>query len=172
MKNIFITCILLFSLAGCETAEEKAKAQAIHDAKIIKQARADLMAELKVKKEAEEAKEKAQKKADALKNEKLSQVGISIQNKEITINPEKAKDFFNNLGKKMEEKIHSLTQSLKKGMIEDQDTGVHIDETKINIDLNKTQDFLHTWGKKMQSFVKEIDNMAKSMNSTIDTQIK
>lgn len=161
MKNIFIACILLLSLASCKSAEEKAKAQAAHDAKIIKQARADLMAELKVK-------EDAKQKADALKNGKLSQVGISVQDKEITINPDKAKDFFSNLAKKMEEKIHTLTKSLKSGMVEGQETGVHIDESKINIDLNKTQDFLHTWGKKMQSFVKEIDNMAKS----VDTQVK
>ena len=158
MRYLLITLILL-SFSACDSVEEKAKAQADHDAKIIKQARADLMTELKIK-------EEAKQKADALKNGKLSQVGISVHNKEITINPEKAKDFFNTIGKKLEEKLNNLTKDLDKGMIEGQDTGVHIDETKINIDLNKTQDFLNAWGKKMQSFVEEIDNMAKSMDNT------
>ena len=158
MRYLLIPLILL-TFSGCDSAEEKAKAQAAHDAKIIKQARADLMTELKVK-------EEAKQKADALKNGTLSQVGVSVHNKEITINPEKAKDFLNTIGKRIEEKLINLTKDLDKGMVEGQDTGVHIDETKINIDLNKTQDFLNTWGKKMDSFVKEIDNMAKSMDNT------
>ncbi len=48
-------------------------------------------------------------------------------------------------------------------MVDDTKTGISINETKINIDLNKTQDFLNSWGEKIQSFVKEIDNIAKSM---------
>jgi len=159
MRHILLTFFVLFSLTACESAEEKAKAQAEHDAKIIKQAREDLMDELK-------AKEDATKQADALKNAQLSQVGISVHEKEITINPDKAKDFFNNIGKKLEEKIHTLTKDLDKGMVADSNTGIIIDETKINIDLNKTQDFLNTWGEKMQSFVKEIDNIAESMDNT------
>jgi hypothetical protein len=159
MKNIFIISVLLLSLSGCQSAEEEAQAQAAHDAQITKQARADLMAELKAKEEATNA-------ADGLKNAKLSQVGIVVHDKEITINPEKAKDFFDNIGKKIEEKLRDLTKNLDKGMVEGEDTGIHMTSDKINIDLNKTQDFLNTWGKKMQSFVKEIDSMAKSMDTT------
>lgn len=159
MRHILLTLFVLFSLTACETAEEKAQAQATHDAKIIKQAREELMAELKVK-------EEASKQADNLKNAQLSQVGISVHEKEITINPDKAKDFFDNIGKKLEEKIHTLTKDLQKGMVNDTNTGISVSETKINIDLNKTQDFLNSWGEKMQSFVKEIDNIAKSMDNT------
>ena len=156
MRYLLLASIILFSLAGCESAEEKAQAQAVHDAKIIKQARADLMAELKVKAD-------AKLKADALQNTKLSQVGISVKDKEITINPEKAKDFFNNIGKRLEERLLNLTKDLDKGMVEGTDTGVHINESKINIDLNKTQDFLRLWGEKMRSFVKEMDKVSSEL---------
>ncbi len=159
MRYLLIPLMLLLTFSGCQSSEEKAKAQAAHDARIIQQARAELLAEL-------EAKAKAKKEADILKNSKLSQVGISVQDKEITINPEKAKEFFKTIGKRLEEKLQNLTKDLDKGMLEGEETGVHIDKTKINIDLNKTQDFLNAWGKKMQSFVEEIDNMAKSMDNT------
>ncbi len=161
MRHLPIIFILLLAFTACESTETNAKAQAAHDAKIIQQARADLMAEL-------QAKENASSKTDALKNAKLSQVGISIHDKEISINPEKVKDFFNTMGKKLEEKLRNLTKDLDKGMVEGQDTGVHIDKTKINIDLNKTQDFLEIWGKKMQSFVQDIDSIAKSMDNKAD----
>jgi hypothetical protein len=150
--------VLLLSLTGCETKEQRAA----HDAKIAQDARTALFAELK-------AKDDARLKADALQNSKLSQVGISVHDKEITINPEKAKDFFNNIGKRIEEKLRSLTKDLDKGMVEGQDTGVHIGNNNINIDLNKTQNFLNIWGKKMQNFVKEMDKMAKEMEQSKQT---
>jgi len=157
MRNLLLAFFVIFSLTACESAEEKAKAQAEHDAKIAQQAREDLLAELK-------AKDEARKKEIETKNAQLSQVGISVQEKEITINPEKAKDFFNNIGKKIEEKLQGITEGLEKGTVHNESAGVHIDQSNIQIDLNKTQDFLQEWGKKMQSFVKEIDTMAKSMD--------
>ena len=166
MKNIFIACILLLALPSCKSDEEKAKAQAKHDAKIIKQAREDLRKELKAEAKAKEV----ARQTSTLKNTKLSEIGIHLHNNEITINPEKTKDFFNNLGKKMEKKVYNFTQDLKKGIIEGEDTGVYIDETKINIDLNRTQDFLSTWDKKMGNFVKEIDDTIKSIDSKMNTK--
>ncbi len=101
MRHILLTIFVLLSLTACESPKEKAQAQAAHDSKIIQQAREDLMAELK-------AKEEAEKQADSLKNAQLSQVGISVHEKEITINPDKTKDFFNNIGKKLEEQMNKL----------------------------------------------------------------
>lgn len=158
MRHLLLIFLLLFSLTACQSTEEKAKAQAAHDAKIAQQAREELLAEIK-------AKEEAQNKSLSSKNAQLSQVGISVQNKEITINPEKAKDFFNNIGKKLEEKLQGITKGLEKGTMHNENAGVHIDKSNINIDINKTQDFLQEWGKKMQSFVKEIDKMAKAMDT-------
>ncbi len=157
MRHLLFTFLLLFSLTACQSAEEKAKAQAEHDAKIAQQAREEVLAELK-------AKEEARQKEIENNNTPLSQVGISVKEKEITINPEKAKDFFNTLGKKIEEKLQGITKDLERGKIDNESAGVHIDQSKIQVDLNKTQDFLQEWGKKMQGFVKEIDNIAKSMD--------
>jgi uncharacterized protein YcfL len=189
MRNLLLTFLLLFSFSGCNDDKQ----QTIDNAKIAQEAKAEkeaLLAEIKAKDEAlqkarretkivqekliaqEQAKKKAFLKEQSQKekelkqtkqNEKLSKVGISIKENTITIDTNKTKDFFQNIGKKLGDKLKKITEDIQKGMIEEKDAGVKIDETHINIDLNKTKDFLEAWGKKMQGFVKEFDDMAKEM---------
>jgi hypothetical protein len=190
MRNLLFSFILLYTLTACDNNEEKVA----HNTKIAQEAKAQndaLLAELKVKdkalkearEEAKKSKERllageqakkeaflreqtrqAQKRKDA-KNEKLLKTGIHIENNVITIDTNKTKDFFKNIGKRLEEKLKKITGELEKGMLDEKDTGVQIDASRINIDLNKTKDFLETWGKKMQGFVKEFDNMAKELDT-------
>jgi hypothetical protein len=190
MRNLLLTFFLLFSFSGCNDDKQ----QTIDNAKIAQEAKAEkeaLLAEIKAKDEAlqkarretkivqekliaqEQAKKKAFLKEQSQKekelkqtkqNEKLSKVGISIKENTITIDTNKTKDFFQNIGKKLGDKLKKITEDIQKGMIEEKDAGVKIDETHINIDLNKTKDFLEAWGKKMQGFVKEFDDMAKEMD--------
>jgi len=189
MRNLLLTFFLLFSFSGCNDNKQ----QAIQDARIAQEAKAEkdaLLAELKAKDEALKksrletkaaqaklmAQEKAKKEAFLKKqvakenekkmqhNEKLSKVGISIKENTITIDTNKTKNFFENIGKTLGDKLKKITQELEKGMLDEKDAGVKIDATHINIDLNKTKDFLETWGKKMQGFVKEFDTMAKEMD--------
>jgi len=194
MRNLLLTFLLLFSFSGCNDDKQ----QATQNAKIAQEAKAQkdaLLAELKAKDEAlqkaklevKAAQEKLQRQAQSQKeallrnqahkakveeqtiqNEKLSKVGISIKENTITIDTNKTKDFFQNIGKKLGDKLKKITEDIQEGMIEEKDAGVKIDETHINIDLNKTKDFLEAWGKKMQGFVKEFDDMAKEMD--IDTK--
>jgi len=194
MQNLLLTLLLLFSFSGCNDDKQKS----INNAKIAQESKAEkdaLLAELKVKDKAlqkaklevKAAQEKLQRQAQAQKeallrnqahkakveeqtiqNEKLSKVGISIKENTITIDTNKTKDFFQNIGKKLGDKLKKITEDIQEGMIEEKDAGVKIDETHINIDLNKTKDFLEAWGKKMQGFVKEFDDMAKEMD--IDTK--
>ena len=190
MRNL-LTFVLLFSLTACGDNEE----QSTNNAKIVQEAKAQndaLLEKLKIKDEAlkqarqeakaakekllvgEQAKKeaflkeqtkKAQKRKEDTKNEKLSKAGILIEDNVITIDTNKTKDFFQNIGKKLEEKLRKITNEIEKGMLDEKDTGVQIDESRINIDLNKTKDFLETWGKKMQGFVKEFDTMAKESDT-------
>jgi len=189
MRYFLLTSILLFSFSACNDtskevvqdseiaqdthaekeallAELKAKDEALlkarHEAKIAKE---KLLMEEKEKKEAFIASQRQKKEEQQTKqNEKLSNVGITVQNNTITIDTNKTKDFFKAIGKNLGEKLQKMTQDLEKGILKDEDAGVDIDEKHINIDLNKTKDFLEAWGKKMQGFVKEFDNMAKEMD--------
>jgi len=191
MRYLYMTLILIFSLSACDNEEQKA----LQETQRIKKAQAEkdaLLAEIKAKDEAlhqarletkaakekllQEEQEKKEaflrvaaqknKKKQALRNEKLSKIGITVEEDKITIDTNQTKDFFQNIGQKLGDKLKKITQDLEKGMLDEKDAGVKIDETHINIDLNKTKDFLNAWGQKMQGFVREFDDMAKE----IDTQ--
>jgi len=185
MRNLLLTFFLLFSFSGCNDnkqdariaqeakaekdallAELKAKDEALKKSRLeTKAAQAKLMAQEKAKKEAFLKKQVAKENEKKMQhNEKLSKVGISIKENTITIDTNKTKNFFENIGKTLGDKLKKITQELEKGMLDEKDAGVKIDATHINIDLNKTKDFLETWGKKMQGFVKEFDTMAKEMD--------
>jgi len=194
MRYLLLTLILILSLTACNEDEKKA-AQSAKIAQEVKAEKDALLIELKAKDEAlkkarletkmtkeklmlqEQArkdafvKEQAHKEAkekQMKKNEKLSKVGISIDDSTITIDTNKTKDFFKNLSKKWGDKLKKITTDIEKGMIDQKDAGVNVDETHINIDLNKTKDFLQDWGKKMQGYVKDFDAMAKEVN--VETQ--
>jgi hypothetical protein len=156
MRYLFISLLLLLSFTGCEDKEQQAK----HDAQIVQQARAQLLAELEAKK----AQEKKQ-------NPKLNNMGISVEDGTITIDTNKTKDFFNALGKKMDIQMKKMAEDMEKGIIENKEAGVEINEQHIHIDLNKTHDLLMNWGKQIQVFVQEFDEMAKTLeiNSTNTT---
>ena len=159
MKQLLIILVLLFSFSGCQDAKEK---QAQHDAQVAQQAKTELLAQLKAKKE-----EKRKKELEAQKESKLSKIGITTEDGKIIIDTNKTKDFFKNVATKMKDKMEKLSKDLEQGMIKDKNAGIEVDETHINIDLNKTKSFLDNWGKKMQGFVKEFDKLAKEINNTV-----
>jgi len=187
MQYLYMTLILIFSLSACDNNEQKAQ----QETQRIKQAQAEkdaLLAEIKAKDEAlhqarletKKAKEKLlqeeQKKKEAFlkastkkskeqKNEKLSNIGITIKEHKITIDTNQTKKFFQNISQKLGDKLRKITQNLEKGMLDEKNAGVKIDKTHINIDLNKTKDFLDAWGQKMQNFVKEFDDIAKKIDT-------
>jgi len=196
MQNLLLSLIILFSFTSCNEDKKQAQEQAAI-AKAVKAENDTLLAKLKANEEAlqkarleakvakekllvEEAAKKeafikiqAQKekrKKETLKNEKLSKVGITIKENTITIDTNKTKDFFENIGKKLGDKLKKITNELQKGMMDEKQAGVHIDETNINIDLNKTKNYLDQWGQKMQGIVKDFDTMTKDLNIQSNTK--
>ncbi len=93
--------------------------------------------------------------------EKLSKLGITVQENKITLDPQKTKDFFETFAKELNKKVKKVTEELQEGSPLQKDAGIQISESQINIDLNKTKDFLNNWGKKMRSFIKEFDKIAQ-----------
>jgi len=157
MRHLFIALILVLSLTGCEDKEQQAKDQAKHDARIAQQAKAELLAEL-------EAKKDAQEKNDT----KLTKMGITMNDGTITIDTNKSKDFFRALAKKMDTQIKKMGDDLEKGILQTKEAGIEINEQHIHIDLNKTQELLEKWGKKIQIFAEEFNEITKTLeiNST------
>ncbi len=154
MQHLLITLLVLLSLTACEDKEQQAKDQAIHDAQVAQQARAELLAQIAAEKE-------AQKK----ENTKLNMIGISMNNDTITIDTNKTKDFLNDLNQKMHDQIQKMSDDMEKGIIESKEAGIDINEKHIHIDLNKTQNLLQNWGKRLQVFKEEFDSVTKSLDT-------
>lgn len=188
MRYTLLALILIFSLSGCNDNEEKA----LQEAKMAKAAQEKLQKELNIKEAAlQKATQDAKNAKVALEveqkehqlalekeklhqvkilqtieqNKKLSKVGIAVDDSKITVDTNKTKAFFKNLGKSIEGKLQKLTRDAQKGLVDEQGAGIKIDKNNINIDLNKTKDFLETWGKSMQIFVKDIDDIAKRFDN-------
>ena len=155
MKHILLSILILFALSGCQDKKEE---QAQHDAKIVQEARAQLL-----KEQAE-----AKRKAEFEKNNKFSKIGITTEDDKVIIDTNKTKSFFKNIAHQIQTKMDKLNKDLEKGIVNEEEAGIEMDETHINIDLNKTKSFLETWGKKLQGFVKGFDDIAKEF----DTQNK
>lgn len=144
-------------------AEIQEKSAALKKAQLeTKLAKEELQAQKKLLVETHKKKELEQTRST--KDEKLSKLGISIKDSSITIDTNKTKDFFENIGKQLGEKLKKVTQEIQEGSLIERDAGIQIDESHINIDLNKTKDFLQEWGTKMQGFIKEFDTMAQELS--------
>ena len=178
MRYLLMSFILLFSLSGCQEKEQQStKAQTAPDTKIAEQARAEALAEFEAEKKAQLAQVQAtEAKIKALKvspttepqtekeKDKLSQVGVKMDNDVITIDINKTKTFLKDLSTKMEKQMKKISHDLDKGIIKSKEAGIDIDNGHINIDLNKTQDFFESWSKKIQVFANEFDDAAKSLD--------
>jgi len=179
MKKLLLIAISLLTITACGNSEkdEAERAKLVQEVQKVKAEKEALLHELKTKemalaqvtKEAKKAKllaESLAKKETFKKaqNEKLSKIGIHVENNTITIDTNKTKDFFKQLGENFRNKIKKITQDLEKDAIEQKEAGIHINENNINIDFNKTKDFLEKWGKKMQGYVKEFDTVTKDID--------
>ena len=149
MRYIFIL-ILFLSPIFSQTKEE-----ALHDAKIKQEARAELLLELQEK----------NRKNNLLKPTKaqakqFSKIGLSIDKNLIILDTNKTTAFFKNFVNSLEDRFKEIQSSL----IDPKKAGIDIDSEHINIDINTSKRYLEKLEKTMQGFVKEFDNIAKEFN--------
>ncbi|HIP28649.1 MAG TPA: hypothetical protein EYG82_05675 [Sulfurovum sp.] len=194
MRYLLLSFILLFSFSACtddsaqkEMLIKKLKETAEAEKNLL---RSEIRAKETALKKAQLASEKLQLETSQLKkelftekklhialqnkkvlaetmppkDEKLSKIGISIQENKITLDTDKTKDFFENFARNISSTLEKASKELQQGTLTEDDAGIHIDENTINIDLNKTKDFLQEWGEKMQGFIKEFDTIAQDLN--------
>jgi hypothetical protein len=149
MKKPLLLLAILILFTGCKSDEEK---QRVHDAQIAKQARSELLAELKAK----------ELKA---KTGSLSQLGISKNEGVIRIDTNQTKTFFKNIATQMQTKVQKLSDDIREGHMVEKEAGIEIDASHVNIDLNKTKSFLESFTKRMQTFAKEFDTITQNLET-------
>jgi len=164
-KKIVLLAVASLLVTGCGKKEED---QAAHDAKVAQEAREALLKELKAKEEAErKAREAAAQKS------KFSHIGVTTTpDGKIVIDTNKTKTYFEKLAKQMKEKMDKLAKDMQKGVIQEKEAGIEVSEEKIVIDVNRTKGFLEVWAQKMESFVKEMDEVAKSIETDLNASVK
>lgn len=157
MRHVIISFIVLFILVGCESKEEIAKAK---EAILYKEAQEKLLKDIEIAKEKKLKEEllARQKALEEVNQSTLTKAGITMDNGKLTIDTNRAKDFFSELSDSFMAKSKKIDQELKDGnLTSTKDMGLEISNNSFSMDFNKTKGFLERWGKKIDSFSKEIN---------------
>jgi hypothetical protein len=149
IKKLLVSTLLILAFNGCESQSER-------DARIAQEARESLLAELKAKEEAEKKRES---------NSTLRRMGISKEDGVITIDTNKTKNFFDEMGKQITRQMKEFSEDLDEG----KGAGIEANESQIRIDLHKTGNFLERWGKKMEEFADELEDLSKEFDNNKST---
>ena len=148
-----MSTLLILTFSGCESQSER-------DARIAQEARESLLAELKDK---EEAKTKAKEMRGS--SSTMRRMGISKEDGVITIDTNKTKNFFDEIGKQVTHQMKEFSKDLDEG----RGVGIASNEGQIRIDLHKTGNFLEKWGKKMEEFASELEDLSKEFENNETT---
>jgi len=146
--------IFLLTFTGCQDKETEAKIQAAHDAQIAAQAKLEVLAELAAEKTTTKPKQ----------NDKLKDMGITINNDVISIDTNKSKLFLKTFSDKMAKHMQKASEDLQKGIIDTKEAGIDINNEHIHIDLNKTKSFLQEWSKHIQVLVNEVNQVTQELD--------
>ena len=96
----------------------------------------------------------------------LSMLGIDIADEKIDIDLNKTKSFFESLQSTLEKKSEDLSQNIKDGKVDLQDSvGIKVDDEHISLDLKKTKSFFENLTNKVESFVKDLDSTFSEFKS-------
>ncbi|NOR56560.1 MAG: hypothetical protein GQ531_10160 [Sulfurovum sp.] len=158
ITQTLITILLVLSFTGCQDKETEAKIQAAHDAQIAAQARMELLVELEKERTSSPQSEQ---------NEKLKNMGITIDNDIIRIDTNKSKMFLKNFSEKMAKHLQKASDDLHKGVIETKEAGIDISDEHIHIDLNKTRHFLQEWSQQFKVLVDDINEVTSTLENNI-----
>jgi hypothetical protein len=168
MKRILLALLVIGLMAGCESKEEKEKARQaeIFKQEQVKKLKEETLARQKAEKEAKEAAEKVAKESPT-----LSKMGVTMSEGKLVIDTNKAKEFFGNLHKKLDNTSKEIDKELKEGNLTvTRSIGIEVTQEKMTVDLNKTKSFLDSWGEQMEAFAKEFDKLTKALHDENSTQ--
>lgn len=158
MKQILVVLMILGVMTGCETKEHKERMRQaeLFKQEQLKKAEEEALARQKAKEEAE----KAAKEASS-----LSKIGITMGDGKLVIDTNKAREFFGNLHKRLDNTSKEIDKELKEGNLTvTKPMGIEVTQDKMSIDLNKTKSFLDRWGEQMESFAQQFDQLTKTLH--------
>ena len=95
----------------------------------------------------------------------MRRMGISKEDGVITIDTNKTKNFFDEMGKQITRQMKKFSEDLDEG----RGAGIEANESQIRIDLHKTGNFLERWGKKMEEFADELEDLSKEFENNETT---
>ena len=95
----------------------------------------------------------------------MRRMGISKEDGVITIDTNKTKNFFDEIGKQVTHQMKEFSKDLDEG----RGVGIASNEGQIRIDLHKTGNFLEKWGKKMEEFASELEDLSKEFENNETT---
>ena len=177
MKKIVYTwlsvALLIGFMTGCESKEEKeqVKQAELFKEEQIQKAAQKVEEDKKVAKVAKEAvTEKARLAAIQAENPSaMNKMGVSMEEGKLTIDTNKAKEFFTIFKKKLDDTSEQIDKEIREGNLTlTIPVGIEVTNRKVSIDINKTKSFLDSWGERMTDFAKEFDTMTKTLHN--DTQ--
>ena len=95
--------------------------------------------------------------------ESLNKIGISTEGEKIIIDTNRTKKFLESMAKKLQSEAVRIAKEAKK--IKSEDLGIHKERDKVTIDLNKTKQIL-------KGITKQLEGVAKSLQKTLEDQVK
>jgi len=98
-----------------------------------------------------------------------SPTGIVVDHGRIIIDTTQAKSFLEGLVQKMDHGFKKIEHDLKKNQVRSpNDTGITITQDRIEVDLNKTEKFMEKWIKSMESVGRELDNVFRELDRSLN----
>ena len=152
-----VTLMVLLTFCFSQTKEE-----ALHDAKVRQEARAELLLELQQQKLL-----KSHNPTIKETKQPFNKIGLTINKDMIILDTNKTTNFFQNLTLSLESKFKQIQKELQSTIKDPKKIGIDINNEHINIDINTSSNYLKELEKKMQGFVKEFDNIAKEFDEPL-----
>jgi len=102
----------------------------------------------------------------------VKKIGFSSKDGIVSIDTNKAKNYFSDLGNNIKNKSKQLSVELKSKTLKiTKDIGIELDKGSLSIDLNKTKEFADRVGKNIKIFTNDINDFTKKLKAEINGSI-
>ncbi|SHO80554.1 hypothetical protein MNB_SV-15-73 [hydrothermal vent metagenome] len=99
----------------------------------------------------------------------VKKIGFSSKDGIVSIDTNKAKSYFSDLGKNIKDKSKQLSSELKsKSLKVTKDMGIELNKDSLNIDFNKTKEFAKSISKDIKVFANDINQFTKKIKAEIN----
>ena len=86
----------------------------------------------------------------------LRKIGISIEDEKIIVDTKKSRDFFIDLGAKIQHSFEKVMKKRDKNSSAEEDAGIRISDDKMVIDFNRTKKYIDRWVDTIEVLTDEL----------------